>query len=379
MFKQGLSVMYREITYMWRDRGLRNLLLIGPLLGLFLFYATYSAQAIKDIPTAIVCLDRSDTARQLVEDMKNAEYLKVIAYPPNFQDLEELIKNGRVVVGIVIPEDLGQKVALHRQATVLVAVDGSNMIYATNAASAVMTVTHTISARAGINALVSNGINFSQAQEAYQGINIREEPWFNPTLNYAYFLVLALTLNIWQQCCTLVASMNVIGETGRRSWYQIKASGISVFKLFFSKSIVQVTMFMLLVLPIYIISYIFLHIPMHCNFGLLLLFTLAFTLALHSIGTLASSLSHSAIDSIRLGMLIALPSFILSGYTWPMESMPHYLQQAVKILPQTWFFQGINYLTFKNPGPAFIGHYFLILSLTAVTCYGVAAIVTLRK
>ncbi len=371
--------MYREITYMWRDRGLRNLLLIGPLLGLFLFYATYSAQAIKDIPTAIVCLDRSDTARQLVEDMKNAEYLKVIAYPPNFQDLEELIKNGRVVVGIVIPEDLGQKVALHRQATVLVAVDGSNMIYATNAASAVMTVTHTISARAGINALVSNGINFSQAQEAYQGINIREEPWFNPTLNYAYFLVLALTLNIWQQCCTLVASMNVIGETGRRSWYQIKASGISVFKLFFSKSIVQVTMFMLLVLPIYIISYIFLHIPMHCNFGLLLLFTLAFTLALHSIGTLASSLSHSAIDSIRLGMLIALPSFILSGYTWPMESMPHYLQQAVKILPQTWFFQGINYLTFKNPGPAFIGHYFLILSLTAVTCYGVAAIVTLRK
>ncbi|SFG15603.1 ABC-2 type transport system permease protein [Desulfotomaculum arcticum] len=379
MFKQCLSVMYREITYMWRDRDLRYLLLIGPLLGLFLFYATYSAQVIKDIPTAIVCLDRSDTARQLVKDMKNAEYLKVVAYPSNYQELEELIKEGRVVVGIVIPENLGRQVALHRRTNIFVTVDGSNMIYATNAASAVMAVTRTVSSRAGINALISRGINFNQAREAYQGVNIREEPWFNPTLNYAYFLVLALALNIWQQCCMLAASINVIGETGRRSWYQIKASGISVLKLFFSKSIVQVAMFMLLVLPVYVIAFVILHIPIHCNFGLLLLFTLVFALALHSIGTLASSLAHSVVDSTRLGMLIALPSFILSGYTWPMESMPHYLQQAVKILPQTWFFQGINYLTFKNPGPAFIGHYFLMLSLVTVACYGAAALITLRK
>ncbi len=379
VIKQCLVIMRREFFYMWRDRGLRYILLVGPLLGTLLFCGIYYAQILTDIPTAVVDLDRSGASRELVEYIKNTENLQVVAYPGNFEEVEELIKQGKVVVGVVIPEGFAKKVSLSRQARVEMIIDGSNMVYSTNATSAMLNVTRTVGAHIGIKTLVARGIQPGQAMDAYQSIAFHEEPWFNPALNYAYFLVVALSLNIWQQCCTLVACMGVIEETGRNSWRQFKALGFSRFALFFSKSVAHIITFMLLTVPIYALAFGGFKFPLNCSYFELFLFTLAFALALHGICTLASSLARNAVDATRFGMLIALPSFVLSGYTWPLEAMPHFLQQLVKVLPQTWFFQGLNFLTFKNSGWTFMSQYYQVMLLMAFVCYGVAAIAVSRE
>lgn len=371
--------MMRELTYLWRDRGLRHILLWGSLLGLVLFYATYSAQVLMDIPTAVVDMDRSAASRELVQKLGQAENLKLVAYPDSYQAAQELIKRGQIIVAMVIPEHYGKNLALGRQTNVYLAIDGSNEIYATNATTAALTVAGTVSADAGVKALLSRGFDPVQAQDAYLGVDIREEPWFNPTLNYAYFLVLGLILNMWQQCCTLASAMNIIGETGRPSWHQFKLAGTSKWTLFVSKSVVHIGVFMLLILPIYFICFGLLDIPLNCNWGLFLLFTLLFAVALHSVGTLASSFARNAVDAARFGMIIALPSFIFSGYTWPLEAMPSSLQHAAKLLPQTWFFQGLNYFTFKNPGWPFMQKYFWALGIIALVNYSATALITSRK
>ncbi|WP_003540413.1 ABC transporter permease [Desulfotomaculum nigrificans] len=373
------SLMLRELTYLWRDRGLRRILLLGSLVGLVLFYATYSAQVLRDIPTAVVDLDRSAASRELVQKLGQAENLKLVAFPGSYQEAQELLKRGQVIVAVVIPEHYGKNAALGRQTNVYMAIDGSNEIYATNATTAALTVAGTISANAGVKALLSRGFDPQQARDAYLGVDIREEPWFNPTLNYAYFLVLALILNVWQQCCTLAAATNIIGETGRPSWLQFKLAGTSKWTLFVSKSVVHICVFMLMILPIYFICFGLLDIPLNCNWAVFLLFTLLFAVALHSVGTLASSFARNAVDSTRFGMIIALPSFIISGYTWPLEAMPASIQHAAKLLPQTWFFQGLNYFTFKNPGWPFMRQYFLALGIIALICYSAAALITSRK
>lgn len=376
MLKQCQAIMKREISYMWRDKSLRNILLIGPLLGLLLFVGVYSNQRIDNISTAIVDLDKSSASQQVITELKNAQDLQVVAYPDSFEQLEEAIKRGKVIVGVVIPENYGKNVALKRQTKVAMLIDGTNMAYATNATSAVLTVTRTLGAQAGIETLVARGIQPNQAQEAYQSIGFREEAWFNPTLNYAYFLVLAFALNIWQQCCTLASCMNIIGENGVRSWLQIKVSGMSTFKLFFCKSLVQIGIFMVMVLPVYFLAFEVLKLPLASGGAIFLLFTFVFTITLHSLGTLMSSIAGNAVNASRFGMIIALPSFVISGFTWPIEAMPQWFQPLAWLLPQTWFFQGINYLTFKNPGWDFISRYFLVLGLMAVLFYSAAALFT---
>jgi len=361
---------------MWRDKGLRNILLFGSLLGLLLFAGVYSHQRLDNIPTAIVDLDKSNASQEVITDLKNSENLQIVTYPDDFVQLKELIEKGEVIVGIVIPENYGKNVALHRQTRVGVVIDGSNMAYATNASSAVLTVTRSIGAKIGISTLIAKGIEPNQAQEAYQSIEFREDSWFNPTTNYAYFLVLAFAVNIWQQCCTLASCMNVIGEKGVSSWMQIRSSGVSVWKLFICKSFVHIGAFMLMILPVYFLAFEVFKFPLACGWPAILLFTFTFAICLHSLGTVMSSAAGNAVDSTRFGMVIALPSFIISGFTWPLESMPQWFQPLAWFFPQTWFFQGINYLTFKNPGWEFMYRYFLILGLMAILFYSVAALFT---
>ncbi len=377
MDKLVFSIMRREFYYMWRDKGLQKIMLIAPLLGLFLFFGIYSAQSLRDIPTAIVDLDHSNSSRELINKMEAAENLKISAYPSTYQELNDLIEKGETVVGVVIPENFGKDLNLKRQTRVLMIIDGSNMVYSTNASTALLQVTGTLSAEAGIKTLIAGGMQPDQARQAYQTISFKEESWFNPTLNYAYFLVLALALNMWQQCCTLASCMNVIGETGMRSWLQIKASGVKRFKFFGSKSVVHIFIFMLLVLPLYFLAFLVFKLPLRCDFGILLFFTLLFAIAIHSVGTLMSSIASNAVDASRFGMMIAIPSFVFSGYTWPLEAMPQVLQPLVWIFPQTWFFQGLNYLTFKNPAWNFIAPYFGALIGIAVICYAMSMAIQL--
>jgi ABC-2 type transport system permease protein len=379
MLKQCLAIARREFFFMWRDKSLRYILLVGPLLGLLVFYATYSVQVLKDIPTAIVDLDHSRASLDLIKNIQGAENLKVIAYPDNFDQLHELIKNGEVIAGVVIPEDYGEEVSLSRQTRVEMIVDGSNIIYATNATSAMLNVARTLSAQTGVKTLVARGIQPAQARAAYQSVDFLEEAWFNPTLNYAYFVVLALALNVWQQCCTLAACMNIIGETGARSWYQLKSLGLSRSRLFFSKSAAQITTFMLVALPVFFLAFAVFKLPLRCSLTVFLSFNLAFVIALHSVGTLASSLARDTVNATRFGMIIALPSFLVSGYSWPLEAMPSYLRVIAQMLPQTWYFQGINFLTFKNPGWDFLSQFFLAFFAIAAVCYGTTAVIVTRR
>ena len=82
--------------------------------------------------------------------------------------------------------------------------------------------------------------------------------------------MLALILNIWQQCCTIAAAMNIIGETGRPSWQQFKMAGLSKWTLFASKSVVHIATFMLMVVPVYLIAFGFLKVALHCMLSLFL-------------------------------------------------------------------------------------------------------------
>ncbi len=379
MLRQCLAIARREILLIWRDKDLRYILLLGPLVGLLLFYGIYSRQVLVEIPTAIVDLDRSQTSQELIKNIGAAENLRITTFAESYKELEDLIAKGTVVTGIVIPENYGRDLSLARQTRLAMIIDGSNMIYATNATSTMLSISRTLGAQAGIKTLIGRGIAPNQAQAAYQSVACSEEAWFNPTLNYAYFVVLALGLNMWQQCCTLVACMTIAGETCAASWCQLKSLGISRLKLFISKSATQIAAFIAAALPVFFLAVMVFKLPLHCSLPLFFLFNLAFAVALHSVGVLASSIARTPVNAARFGMLIALPSFLLSGYTYPLESMPGLLQTAAQALPQTWYFQGLNLLSFKNPDYALMSPNFLAFLLISAVCYATSAIIVAKK
>jgi len=361
MLRKVFAVAAREFQLIWRDNALRRILFFVSILSLLLFFAVYNAQVLRGIPTAVLDLDGSPQSREMQQSIENCEDLKVVLYPTSYKELCSIIEKGEAVVGIVIPENFGRDVTAGKGSKILSVIDGSNLIYANNAVSAVLTVARTHSAELGVKTLISKGVHYSRAQYALMGITFRDEPWFNPTLNYAFFVVLAMALNIWQQCCTITSTYNIIGEMGAESWLQIKALGVSKFLFFFSKSLAHIAGFMLAVIPLYITAFGMYKVPLECSPAQLMLFTFVFAVSVHSLGTLISALCSDSVNAVRIGMVIALPSFILSGYTWPLEAMPVFVQKAAKFFPQTWFFQGFSLLVFKDPGWEALKPYILIL------------------
>lgn len=368
------AVFRRELLRLWRDRDLRNILILGPLIGILLFYFTYSAQAIREIPAAIVDLDKSRESSEIIRNIDSTEELDVVAFPDSPQALEELISSGETVVGIIIPEDFGRKVGLGNRSRLFIAVDGTNIIYANNASSAILMVSRTMGAEIGIKKLLAKGVSYSQAQEAYFPVSFTDEPWFNPALNYAFFLVVALGLNIWQQCCTIAASSGIAGERDLGSWYQLKASGVNLLTYFSLKAAARIVLFSAIAVPLYLLGFGLLRQAPACGLPVLLLFTGCFALAVDAVGSLVSGLAHNVLDATRFGMFIALPSFVLCGYTWPLDAMPVWMEKLAWVLPQTWFFQGFNLLVFKAPGWNVMSRYFAAMLLIAVIGYSISAL-----
>lgn len=365
----------REFTYIWRDRGLRVVLLVMPLLSLLLFGLTYRTQVLTDIPTAIADLDHSVQSRALASDIKQAENLDVVAYYNSYEEIKRAIEKGEVVVGVVIPEKFGQQQELRRPTRVAMIIDGSNMVYAINSSVAVLQVVRTIEVKSGVKVLLAQGEHMEDAKNALMAINFVDEPWFNPTINYAFFLVLGLVLNIWQQCCTLLSAMTIIGETGTRSWVHLKSSSRSLFIIFLAKILAHLVIFMAMVAVLYGLCFEVLHLPLRCDFGKLMLFTMGFAVAMHSLGTLVSSFSRTAADASRIVMAIAVPAFVLSGFTWPLEAMPQILAQVVKWLPQTGFFQGVIFLSMKDASWAYMSQYYFQFLLFALVAYALTAVI----
>jgi len=409
----------RELFLIWHDRGIRIILFVIPFLTLLLFWGIYQPGTLFHIPAAIVDLDQSANSRMVISEFESSENLDIKAYYQTFEELKEAIENGEVITGVVIPKDFGKNLELRRSTRMLMVIDGTNMAYATNASTTMMEIAETLKATTGVKTLLAYrpttdddlyssvgnltdgedvtlsdttdssssststgsleldmnlydaGYTMAEALQVYMPITFQDEGWFNPTLNYSYFVLLGVFFNIWQQCSTLLFCMNILGETGTPSWLQIKTSGFSKIKLFAGKSVLQILLVMLVAAVILFISFVLCKLPTSVSIFVWLGFLLCFTLALHGLGTMMSSVTANSLDATRLGMVVALPSFLISGFSWPLEEMPLLLQKIAWCIPQTWFFQGINYLSFKNPPAGFIGHYCLVLLLMALLFYAV--------
>ncbi|MGO0123429.1 ABC transporter permease [Desulfothermobacter acidiphilus] len=373
MLRLALALTRRELLCLWRDRGLRFLLFLGPFLGLFLFASAYSAQVLREIPTAVVDLDHSQSSRELTQKLAQAEYLRLVATPTSYRELRELVRRGEVVVGVVIPEHFARDTTLGRPTRILAIIDASNEIYASNASASLLAVARATAGQYGVKYLVARGMSVEEARDTFISLDVTEEARFNPHLNYAYFLVLALALNLWQQCCTLAATMTVAGEASSPGWVQLRAGGLPLPLLVAFKALVQIPLFTLLAVLLYLLACGPLHLPLRCGLGQLSLLTLAFAVSLQALGTLASTVASNPVDAARFGMLVALPSFILSGYTWPLEAMPPWLARLAWFLPQTWFFQGIDLFALKG-AVELLRHYLKNLLLLALLFYGLAGL-----
>jgi ABC-2 type transport system permease protein len=322
----GFAAVFRkELTQMMRDRGTVFFALAVPVFELILF-GVIDMNA-KHIPTVVFDQSRSQESRRLIEQFGATSYLDVARYANTRDELQRDIVSGRAQVGIEIPPDYARDLAEGRSANVLVAIDGSDSSVATQALSA------------------ANGVVLQNALEKLlMKVNARELPvdahpimLFNPDMRSANLLIPGLIAILLTFSGTILSAFAIVKERERGTLEQLMVTPVSPLAVVLGKIIPYMGLAYVELTLVLILMRVAFRVPIYGSLVLLLALASVYLLALLSFGLLISSRANSQMEAMQQAMGIMLPSILLSGYVFPIGSLPRPLQIFAHLLPATHF------------------------------------------
>src|SRR5438874_10121496 len=334
----GFMAMFRkELTQMLRDRGTLFFALAVPVAELILF-GVIDMNA-KNIPTTIFDQSRTQESRRLIEQFNATSNLRVTQYVRSRSALQHAIVAGHAQVAIEISPDYARNLAAGRQANVLVMIDGSDSSIANQALSA------------------ANGVAFvtslqQMVQKAKQQPPIEAHPvmMFNPDMRSANLLIPGLIAILLTFSGTILAAFAIVKERERGTLEQLMVTPVSPLAVVVGKLLPYLGLaYIQLILIVLLMRFLF-AVPIHGSVPLLMGLAPIYLLALLSVGLIASARAKSQMEAMQRAMAVMLPSVLLSGYVFPLSSLPLPLRVVSHILPATYFIKIARAIVIRGAG-----------------------------
>src|SRR5688500_5967641 len=339
-----VAVFRKELTQMIRDRTTIMFALAVPVFELILF-GVIDMNA-KNIPTMIFDQSRTQESRRLIEQFGATHYLKVVGYAQSRADLQQSIVAGRAQVAVEIPPDYARDLTAGRRADVLVLIDGSDSTSASQALSA------------------ANGVVL---QQNIRDLIVEVHPvmMFNPDMRSANLLIPGLIAILLTFSGTILSAFAIVKERERGTLEQLMVTPVSPLAVVMGKILPYMGVaYGTLVIVLLLMRFLF-RVPFNGNVILLLVLSSVYLLALLSFGLLISSRAGSQMEAMQMAMGVLLPSVLLSGYVFPLASLPWPLRVVSYALPATHFIKIARGIVIR--GATFIDLWEPVLALLTIS------------
>ena len=316
MMNGFVAIFRKELTQMMRDRMTLVFALAVPIFELILF-GTIDMTA-RNIPTMVFDQSRTQESRRLIEQFVATGYLKLEGYAQSRNELQHAIVSGHAQVAVEIPPDYARDLADERKADVLVLIDGSDSTVASQALSA------------------ANGVVL---QQSIRELRVEGHPlmMFNPDMRSANLRIPGLIGIILVFSGTVLSAFAIVRERERGTLEQLMVTPVSPLAVVVGKILPYLGVaYTTLVIVLLLMRFLF-RVPFNGSVFLLLTLSSIYLLALMSFGLLISSRAKSQMEAMQMAMGIMLPSVLLSGYVFPLASLPGPLRVVSMLLPATHF------------------------------------------
>lgn len=321
-----IAVFRKELTQMFRDRGTLFFALLVPVLELVLF-GVIDMNA-KNIPTVVLDLSQTQESRHLIEQFDATGYLRVSQFARSRAELQHDMVAGRAQVAIEIPPDYARNLASGRQANVFVAIDGSDSSVASQALSAANGVV-----------LQNNVTALLERTKAQPPIDVHPLMMFNPDMRSANLLIPGLIAILLTFSGTILSAFAIVKERERGTLEQLMVTPVSPLAVVVGKLLPYLALAYLQLIIIVLLMNLLFRVPIHGSIALLMLLSPIYLLSLLSVGLLVSSRAKTQMEAMQRAMSVMLPSVLLSGYIFPIASLPAPLRFISHILPATYYIQ----------------------------------------
>lgn len=311
-----------------RDTGALLLLVGAPVLYGFFYPWPYQQQAVTRVPVIVVDLDHSALSRQITRFAQASPRIEVLRVTGDLHEAQLALWRGEIEGFAVLPSDLKRHVVRGESAVITVEGDGAYALLNKAVLYGFAEAVGTVSAGVEIRKLQAAGQSARQAQASRSPVNTQLVPLFNPTEGYGSYVVPAVALLILQQTLLMGAALlcGTWAETGHHradavTWLG-RVLALSCFGwaagLFYFGWI-----------------YVWQDFPRGGNPGGALVLLLLYAPAVAALGLLLGVWFRDRERSMQVLLLTSLPMAFVSGFSWPIESLPAPLQVLRWLLPSS--------------------------------------------
>jgi ABC-2 type transport system permease protein len=363
------TVVWKEFLHIVREPRTLIIVLVIPVLQLVLFGYALTFD-IKNIPMAVYDLDKSAKSRQLVDKFKSAGNFELESYIERRSEVTESLDNGRARMVLVIPRDFGNRLQAGRKVPVQVLIDGADPTLGRVALGYSAVILQLYSRNIALRALSHRGLSL----RVVTPIDARQRVWYNPELRSANFIVPGLIALLLMMIPAVLTAVAIVEEKERGTIERIIVSPVKNLELMLGK----ITPYLLIAafdaLLISVVGTILFEVPLRGSILLLASMTALYMLCTVSIGLFFSTLADSMqVAMMMVWMATMLPSFMLSGFVFPIASMPRAIQLVTYVVPAKYFLVIVRTIFLKGVGFSLIWTQALALGLFALLLIAVTS------
>jgi len=344
-FKRFMTLMQRE----WRlftSNQVAMLIFIGaPVAYALIIGLVYKGAALRDLPVAVVDLDNTPLSNKLIDALDANQYIRVARVMPAADNPRSLMVDDRMAAVITIPDRFEADIQQKRHPEVNVDVDGANMLTANYASTGIQTTLAVMNAGMEIEGLKKKGTPAAIAAEQFESFKITINRYYNPSSNYLLFLFPGMLGTIMQQVFLIVLALSFAREYEDGTFRDLVRYTRRPLNLLFAKTVPYFLIGIAIWFPLINIFFPAFHLQMPANQWLFYLVSVLFLSAVTFMGVAVSIMMKNQLKATEVLMVIATPSFIISGQTWPLEYMPKGVQMLSNTIPLTHYLQAFRAMT----------------------------------
>ena len=370
MLRRIREILKKEFIQMLRDKRMRFVLVGPPLIQLIVF--GYAANFdIHHIKVGVYDLDQSALSRELLDRFERSGYFDITRRVADEQEIAPLLDRRDVTAVIQINHRFEADLKSMKAAQVQLILDGTD----SNTASVVLSYANAILGDFADQAMRDRLMHVDPVLASYRpNVMIEQRAWFNPNLESRPYFVPGIIATLVLIVTMSLTAMAVVREREVGTLEQLMVTPIRPIELIIGKTVPFAVVGLLDAALIALLGVLWFDVPMTGNPLVLLLGAVLYLLSTLGLGLFLSTISATQQQSMLVSFFFTMPVMLLSGFTFPISSMPVWIQYLTYLNPLRYFLIVIRGVFLRGSGVVDLWPQLAAMALLGVVMMGLSAL-----
>lgn len=375
MWERIFAIVRKELSQMFRNRRTRWFLFVPPMFQLIIFGYAVNLD-VDNLRMAWMDMDQSPQSHDLLSAFQGSERFLLTGLPQNEKEIQDILDRGEAQVVVRVLPGFGRDILMGRPTSAQILVDGTN----SNTASLASAYTTQLVASYSASLAAAQQQSRMMARAGMGTMSLKApriidnaRVWFNPDLKSRNYFVPGVVCNLIMVVTVMLTAMGIVREKEIGTMEQLMVTPIRPLELMIGKMIPAAMVGMMDLILMTSAALLIFSIPFRGNPLLLGLSAALFLLTSLGMGLFISTIAHTQQQAIMSSSLIAIPTFMLSGFAYPIRNMPVVVQYFTYLNPLRYLIEIVRGIFLKGAGFSVLWPQMLTLLVYGTIVMGLSA------